>query len=302
MSTPQNEINFKEFYNRRRVELLAQDSINARESKMIQEPIEQPSGSNPILNALSTGAGLVKSGWDKLQEFRQSSMEGIPLSNPPREEMGFIESLTQRPPPMSIEETTKLRNSASSGILPYISPAIPGGSGATSLARKLRPFRRKGSALAKHVETHAPIAAGTRSASSSSLQKLLGDNFEDMGYKIFTKNLGGENPSRFARTIASVPPGQRVFLQEGALKGLSENLANMPRLTREAQQNLLSPAGRERLKFAFQNMPPHVMERFIQMVETGQHQRASRWVTLVSVMFPLARKFGRDLIDFVFPE
>lgn len=179
-------------------------------------------------------------------------------------------------------------------------PMALGGLGAAGrvprVVRKFSPFRLRGAKGAREVSRAESVVGSSSITGPQSVNA-----YTSMGSKLFNKSLGGPNPSEFARAMSTIPQNQRIYVQRGMLESLRENIANANRLTAQMQQNLLSPAGRARLQVAFEGLPPQAMDRFIRLVETGQHQNVTRWLTLVPVLIPLARRLGWDVVGAILP-
>lgn len=201
------------------------------------------------------------------------------------------------------------------GPLMWLAPSrvgVSAVSGIARIARKLSPFRKSGVRLAREVSkvsesigaggadvkkfdslTELALKAGGKSADDAAKAVF------DEGYSFWTKGLGGKNPSEVARYVNSLTESDRIISQRGQLLSLQENLSNMERLTREAQLNLLSPAGQARLMETFRGMPPEYLTHFNKLVETGEKQRATRFVFLAGIAFQVARKYGREFLEYI---
>jgi len=246
-----------------------------------QLPAEIPEEGRGLI---SKALGFVGSGIDKIQERRQQQLESM--------------SPEQRRTYDELQKYSK----HDIGPLGWLAP---GGVGFASRAsrlgiiRRFSPFRRGGSKLAGAVEKmsssrpHGVAEDVLRLEESSKVIASL----ETKGYNIWTKSLGGKNPSEFAKLMGEMTSAEKPIAQKGMLLSLQENLANMSRLSREAQQNLMSPAGKLRLQATFDGLPSEHLEYFNRLVETGQYQRLTRWLGVVSLAYPWARKVGRSVLE-----
>lgn len=285
MSTPvRSGQTIDDFIESRRQLLLSDSSTSTPPQQPMELPREIPEENrNLIMEGLKGGFGLVKKGINKAQDIRQENLSSMS--------------------PEELQQLEKLKDTSDPGLLKYLTPGGAGtvsGAGRAGVLRKLSPFRRKGKKLAAEVskiEDKVP---------KPDVMELLGDsnvisNLKKKGHKVWSKNLGGKNPSQFHRFLDEIPVAERAIVQRGALESLRENIANVPRLTADMQRNLLSPAGRARLEFAFEGLPPEAINRFISLVEKGQHQNVTRWLALVPIVIPLARKLGWDIIGSILP-
>jgi hypothetical protein len=220
------------------------------------------------------------------------------------------------------EEIRDLEPKGSPGPLEWLAP-MRGGvnvvAGAAKLARRLSPFRRSGARLAGEV---AKASGRTTRAGAPSVSRATGTINRDFlgrevveigtraaddaarmifddGYKFWKEGLGGMNPSQIDTHIRSLTEAERLISQRGKLLALREHLANMGRLTEQAQRQLMSPAGQARLAETFRGMPPEYVQHFNKLVEAGQYQRVTRFAFLAGIAFQAARRYGRGILEFV---
>jgi len=204
----------------------------------------------------------------------------------------------------------------SPGLLQWLAPTTRGvnaAKGTVSFVRRLSPFRKRGVQLAEEVakvaEKTAPASKPTISGAVNKdlLGRIIPDKGADeavsrvfqKGYEFWKGSLGGMNPSEVQTYINSLSGAERLVAQRGSLLALQENLANMGRLTTAAQRQLLSPAGQARLAETFRGMPPEYITHFNKLVEKGQYQRVTRFAFLAGIAFQAARRFGRDILEYV---
>lgn len=123
-----------------------------------------------------------------------------------------------------------------------------------------------------------------------------GNKLYETGVKLWGASLRPRyNPSQLSRHMSSLDEAGQFETRMGMLEGLTENLRNFPRITKEVQANLQSPAGKAMLKEVLTDMPPQLFDEFMLMVERGKWVDVRNWMIRISLAIPALRYAGEPV-------
>lgn len=163
--------------------------------------------------------------------------------------------------------------------------------GPAEAGKKFIRSRLKGKEAAGIIEREIPkLPSGVKGAAPKSVINKV----RDQGSKIWSKeSLSGPNPSQLTRMFDDVPVELTEEFRRGAAENLAESLRNMPRITKAAQKNLTSEAGRKRLRETFKNMEQKDFDTFMSLLERGRFQEWRDWTIRIAVAWPFLRDLSR---------
>lgn len=123
------------------------------------------------------------------------------------------------------------------------------------------------------------------------------------GKSVLGKNLEEAPIGNVKETIQDLRPEQLANYRQGLLEGLRNNVSGMRKLTKTAQDNLLSPNGRDVLKEALNGMPDKEFKKIINLIERGTWQEARDRVLVWGVLVPsVAGGIGAGIYKLIFPK